>query len=52
MGQVTYAASNILIKAAIAGMTLPIARDIREFGMRVCTIYSGKVVYSACIQVM
>lgn len=37
MGQVAYAAS----KAAIAGMTLPLARDIGEFGIRVCTICPG-----------
>lgn len=58
MGQVAYAAS----KAAIAGMTLPLARDIGEFGIRVCTIcpgnveygklFTGNVVYSAWLQVM
>lgn len=41
MGQVAYAAS----KAAIAGMTLPLARDIGEFGIRVCTICPGNVEY-------
>ena len=38
MGQVAYSAS----KAAIAGMTLPLARDLGEFGIRVCTICPGK----------
>ena len=37
MGQVAYSAS----KAAIAGMTLPLARDLGEFGIRVCTICPG-----------
>ena len=38
MGQVAYGAS----KAGVAGMTLPIARDLSEFGIRVnshCTRY-------------
>uniref|UniRef100_A0A8W8LL50 3-hydroxyacyl-CoA dehydrogenase type-2 n=1 Tax=Magallana gigas TaxID=29159 RepID=A0A8W8LL50_MAGGI len=33
MGQVAY--------AAVAGMTLPLAREIGEFGIRVCTICLG-----------
>ncbi|XP_061195398.1 3-hydroxyacyl-CoA dehydrogenase type-2-like [Saccostrea echinata] len=37
MGQVAYSAS----KAAIAGMTLPLARDLGEYGIRVCTICPG-----------
>lgn len=37
MGQVAYAAS----KAAIAGMTLPMARDLSRFGIRVMTIAPG-----------
>lgn len=37
MGQVAYAAS----KAAIAGMTLPIARDLMDDGIRVNTILPG-----------
>ncbi|HEX8056187.1 MAG TPA: SDR family NAD(P)-dependent oxidoreductase [Novosphingobium sp.] len=37
MGQAAYAAG----KAAIAGMTLPIARDLSRFGIRVNTILPG-----------
>lgn len=37
VGQVAYAAS----KAGIAGMTLPIARDLASSGIRVCTIAPG-----------
>lgn len=37
MGQVAYAAS----KAAIVGMTLPLARDLSSQGIRVCTIAPG-----------
>ncbi|MBM4343449.1 MAG: SDR family NAD(P)-dependent oxidoreductase [Deltaproteobacteria bacterium] len=37
IGQAAYAAS----KAAIAGMTLPLARDLMHLGMRVCTIAPG-----------
>ncbi|MSQ82371.1 MAG: 3-hydroxyacyl-CoA dehydrogenase [Myxococcales bacterium] len=37
IGQVAYAAS----KAAIHGMTLPLARDLMHLGMRVCTIAPG-----------
>lgn len=35
-GQVAYAAS----KAALVGMTLPMARDLASFGVRVMTIVS------------
>ncbi|NSW83118.1 MAG: 3-hydroxyacyl-CoA dehydrogenase [Syntrophothermus sp.] len=37
IGQVAYAAS----KAATVGMTLPIARDLSEHGIRVCTVAPG-----------
>ena len=37
MGQAAYGAS----KAGVAGMTLPIARDLSEFGIRVNTIAPG-----------
>jgi len=37
VGQVAYAAS----KAGIVGMTLPMARDLSRFGIRVCTIAPG-----------
>lgn len=37
VGQVAYAAS----KAALVGMTLPIARDLAEDGIRICTIAPG-----------
>jgi NAD(P)-dependent dehydrogenase (short-subunit alcohol dehydrogenase family) len=37
IGQVAYAAS----KAGVAGMTLPIARDLSRLGIRVCTIAPG-----------
>lgn len=37
IGQAAYAAS----KAGIAGMTLPIARDLARSGIRVCTIAPG-----------
>ncbi len=37
IGQAAYAAS----KGGIAGMTLPIARDLAELGIRVCTIAPG-----------
>lgn len=36
-GQVAYAAS----KGAIVGMTLPLARDLSNIGIRVCTIAPG-----------
>jgi len=37
VGQAAYSAS----KGAIVGMTLPIARDLAEQGIRVCTIAPG-----------
>ena len=37
IGQVAYSAS----KAGVAGMTLPIARDLSRSGIRVCTIAPG-----------
>lgn len=37
IGQAAYAAS----KAAIIGMTLPVARDLSTQGIRVCTIAPG-----------
>jgi 3-hydroxyacyl-CoA dehydrogenase/3-hydroxy-2-methylbutyryl-CoA dehydrogenase len=37
VGQAAYSAS----KGAIVGMTLPIARDLSEQGIRVCTIAPG-----------
>ena len=44
IGQAAYSAS----KGAIVGMTLPIARDLAQYGIRVNTIAPGKlhVVYS------
>ena len=36
-GQAAYSAS----KGAIVGMTLPIARDLSNVGIRVCTIAPG-----------
>jgi NAD(P)-dependent dehydrogenase (short-subunit alcohol dehydrogenase family) len=37
VGQAAYAAS----KSGVAGMTLPVARDLSQFGIRVCTIAPG-----------
>jgi 3-hydroxyacyl-CoA dehydrogenase/3-hydroxy-2-methylbutyryl-CoA dehydrogenase len=37
IGQVAYSAS----KGAVVGMTLPLARDLAMFGIRVCTIAPG-----------
>jgi NAD(P)-dependent dehydrogenase (short-subunit alcohol dehydrogenase family) len=37
VGQAAYGAS----KAAVKGMTLPIARDLAQYGIRVCTILPG-----------
>ena len=37
IGQAAYSAS----KGGIVGMTLPVARDLAEFGIRVCTIAPG-----------
>lgn len=39
VGQVAYAAS----KAAVVGMTLPIARDLSRHGIRCVTIAPGKL---------
>ena len=39
-GQIAHAASSAS-KGAIVGMTLPIARDLSRFGIRVCTIAPG-----------
>ncbi len=39
VGQVAYASS----KAGIVGMTLPAARDLAQYGIRVCTIAPGIV---------
>lgn len=47
IGQAAYAAS----KAAIAGMTLPLARDLGKNGVRVCTIvrYAAPSIYGVII---
>lgn len=37
IGQVAYSAS----KAGVVGMTLPVARELSKFGIRVCTIAPG-----------
>merc|ERR1719461_746324 len=37
IGQAAYAAS----KSGVCGMTLPIARDLGNFGIRICTIAPG-----------
>lgn len=37
IGQAAYAAS----KAGVVGMTLPVARDLAQYGIRVCTIAPG-----------
>lgn len=37
IGQAAYSAS----KGAVVGMTLPIARDLAQYGIRVCTIAPG-----------
>lgn len=42
IGQAAYSAS----KGAIVGMTLPIARDLAQYGIRVNTIAPGKLIYS------
>ena len=39
IGQAAYSAS----KGAVVGMTLPIARDLAQYGIRVNTIAPGKV---------
>lgn len=38
-GQAAYSAS----KGAIVGMTLPTARDLAQYGIRVCTIAPGNI---------
>lgn len=40
IGQTAYASS----KAAIVGLTLPLARDLAPQGIRVCTIAPGKLI--------
>ena len=40
IGQAAYSAS----KGAIVGMTLPIARDLAQYGIRVNTIAPGKLI--------
>ena len=37
LGQASYSAS----KGAVAGMTLPIAREFAKFGIRICSIAPG-----------
>jgi NAD(P)-dependent dehydrogenase (short-subunit alcohol dehydrogenase family) len=37
IGQAAYAAS----KAGVVGLTLPVARDLARYGVRVCTIAPG-----------
>ena len=37
IGQAAYSAS----KGGIVGMTLPVARDLAKYGIRVCTIAPG-----------
>ena len=44
VGQASYAAS----KAAIVGMTLPIARDMMDEGIRINTIMPGSSVHRCC----
>ena len=39
IGQAAYSAS----KGAVVGMTLPIARDLKRSGIRVCAIAPGEV---------
>ena len=41
IGQAAYSAS----KGAVVGMTLPIARDLAQYGIRVCTIAPG-IIYT------
>jgi NAD(P)-dependent dehydrogenase (short-subunit alcohol dehydrogenase family) len=47
-GQVAYAAA----KAAVAGMTLPMARDLAPVGIRVCTIAPGTMATPALLGVL
>ena len=44
-GQIVQAAYSAS-KGAIVGMTLPIARDLAQYGIRVNTIAPGKLIYS------
>jgi short-subunit dehydrogenase len=46
IGQVAYSAS----KGAVVGMTLPMARDLAPFGIRVMTIVSRMVQEVSCLQ--
>lgn len=45
MGQAAYSAS----KGAIVGMTLPIARDLARYGIRVNTIAPGNLNYDLSV---
>ena len=45
IGQAAYSAS----KGAIVGMTLPIARDLAQYGIRVCTIAPGQSIIHGII---
>src|SRR6185312_16634575 len=47
-GQVAYGAA----KAAILGMTLPMARDLAPLGIRVCTIAPGPMATPVMLEVM
>ena len=47
-GQVAYAAA----KAAILGMTLPLARDLAPLGIRVCAIAPGPMATPAMTQLL
>jgi NAD(P)-dependent dehydrogenase (short-subunit alcohol dehydrogenase family) len=47
-GQVAYAAA----KAAILGMTLPLARDLAPLGVRVCAIAPGTMATPVMVRVM
>jgi NAD(P)-dependent dehydrogenase (short-subunit alcohol dehydrogenase family) len=47
-GQVAYAAA----KAAIAGMTLPMARDLTPLGIRVCSIAPGPMATPQMLRVL
>lgn len=47
-GQLAYAAA----KAAVAGMTLPMARDLAPVGIRVCTIAPGTMATPALLGVL
>ncbi len=47
-GQVAYAAA----KAAVVGMTLPLARDLAPLGIRVCTIAPGPMATEGMLRVI